>query len=508
METLDPSLSNFIFLRPLWLLALLLLPLLWSAQRAAQRQRDVWQRAVDPHLLPHLLAKQSQESASGASALLLSAAAIAILAMAGPSWRSLPAPLWQVESPLLIALDLSSAMAATDLPPSRLAQARSKIAHLLEQRRDGQVGLLVYAGDAFTVAPITRDGKTVRALLDSLSADLMPVDGQRADRAIDLASRMLKDAAFKRGDILVLTDRADAAAEDAARRALALGYQVSALGVGTASGAPIAGKQGFLTGADGQVQLARLDAGSLESLARAGAGAYAPISVDDTDLTLLDVINADQTGAERGETGEAEATGGDGGAQRVDDGYWLLLALLPLALAGFRRGWLAALGALTLGLHLAALSLVPTEAMAADPATPGETASVEAAAPPSAMSRFWTHLWQREDQQARQALDAGRLAQARALAPDAALRGSAAYREEDYAAAAEEWAREDSADAHYNRGNALAKSGKLKDAIAAYDEALAKAPAMPDATANRAAVEALLKQQQQQKQQDKSKQDG
>jgi len=502
MDALTPTLTNFIFLRPWWLLALLLLPLLWFAQRAAKRQRDVWQRAVDPHLLPHLIARQSQEASHGAGSLLLIGAALAILAMAGPSWRTLPAPLWQVESPLLIALDLSSAMQATDLPPSRLAQARSKIAQLLEQRRDGQVGLLVYSGDAFTVAPITRDGKTVRALLDSLSADLMPVDGQRADRAIDLAVRMLSAAAFSRGEILLLTDGVDDRAQEAARKALRAGFRVSALGVGTAGGAPIAGKEGFLTGADGQVQLARLDSASLQALAQVGDGSYATISVDDADLRMLGVLNASSADSERADDNAGLASGAsDGGAQRVDDGYWLLLALLPLALAGFRRGWLAAFGGIAVAASLASMSLLPTPAMAADPPVASETAAVQTPAAPSGLEKFWDGLWQRDDQRARQALDAGQIEQARELAPDPALRASAAYRGEDYAAAAKDWAREDSADAHYNRGNALAKAGKLADAVKAYEQALAKSPDMADALANKLAVETLLKQQQQQKSQ-------
>src|SRR5262249_28480086 len=96
-----------------------------------------------------------------------------------------------------------------------------------------------------------------------------------------------------------------------------------------------------------------------------------------------------------------------------------------------------------------------------------------------------------------------------ALTRDPALEGAAAYRGGDYAAAADAYAGRDDADGHYNRGNALAKAGRYEDALAAYDAALARAPGMPDAVANRKAVADLLerkKQQQQQQQQQNQQQ--
>src|SRR3546814_17122222 len=77
--------------------------------------------------------------------------------MAGPSWRTGEQPLLQGEAPLVVVLDMSGAMLANDLPPSRLLQARAKLATLLQQRSGGQVGLVVFAADAYTVAPLTRD---------------------------------------------------------------------------------------------------------------------------------------------------------------------------------------------------------------------------------------------------------------------------------------------------------------------------------------------------------------
>jgi Ca-activated chloride channel family protein len=149
-------------------------------------------------------------------------------------------------------------------------------------------------------------------------------------------------------------------------------------------------------------------------------------------------------------------------------------------------------------------------ALAADPATEAAGAPVATTTAPAADS-WWDGLWQRADQRAYQALNRGDAASARALAKDPAIAAAAAFRGDDYAAAAETWSGQDDADAHYNRGNALAKAGKLPEALAAYDEALKRSPGMDDAIANRKLVADLLQQQQQQQdgqQQDGQKQEG
>src|SRR5690606_39240701 len=262
---------------------------------------------------------------------------------AGPGWRQDELALRQDARALVVALDLSEAMLAPDLPPSRLLQARAWLATLLEGR-DGEVGLLAFADDAFTVAPLTDDAANVAIFLDALAPEVMPVDGHRPDRAIHAAMTLLAQAGHARGDILLMTHDADEAAVSAAARAHAAGLRVSVLGLGRPAGASYRDRGGSL-------QPSRLDAAALQRVAEAGGGRYASLAGGPVAPDAL--LPGHWSGSDRA---AREATG-----TRVwrDGGYWLLPALAALVLLAFRRG--AAL------MTLAACLLLPPGVHAAGP---------------------------------------------------------------------------------------------------------------------------------------------
>ena len=421
------------FVRPDALWALLALPLLVAIWWLRRRRSNVWRQTVDAHLLRHLLVGRDRRAWGGVILLLLGTA-IAIVALAGPSWRQVAQPLWQTPSPLVVALDLSSRVTATDLPPSRLLQARAKLATLLRERQGGEIALLVYADDAYTVAPLTDDMANVALYLDALAPDVMPRDGQRADRALETAVKLLQQSGARSGDILLLTDRADADAEQAAASARAQGFVVSVLGLGTPQGAA------YRNG-EGQIVPARLEEGTLRGVASRGGGRYARIAADDKDLAALDVltprVSADDSREGQGRTWR-------------DEGFWLLPPLMLLALFAFRRR-----GLLVVLVMIAALPMaMPTSAHAAE--------------------GTW---WQRADQ-----LDQQRLST-----------GVDAYRKGDFKAAQQQFEGIDTDAGWYNLGNALARQGQYDAAIDAYDRALKAHPGMADAVANRAAVDAARK---------------
>ena len=462
--------ASFHFLRPMWLLALACLPLVWLALRPRGGDAGAWRGAVDAHLLPHLLVGNDARAQRLPRVLALMVWILACLALAGPAWEQLPQPLFRNRAARVFALELSATMAAQDIKPSRYERARYKIADMLKRSGDMQTALIAYAGDAFVVAPLTDDANTVANLLDALDPGVLPAPGNDTARAIELGEKLIHQAGLDRGELLLLADAVSDDALAAARRARKGGVRVSVLGVGSAQGAPVALAQGgFLKNAAGDIVLPKLDAEALASLASTGDGRYASVAPDASDIDAM--LAAPLAHASAQATPVQVAT-----ARFRDRGPWLLLALLPLAALGFRRGWL-----MLLPLLLVAHS-------------------------PDAAAFSWRDLWQRPDSQARAELDSGHPKDAQALAHDPVLRGAAAYRAEDFAAAEQDFAQRRDADAAYNRGNALAKQKQYAQALSAYDEALKAQPDMADALANKQAVEDWLKQQQEHKQQQQDQQ--
>jgi Ca-activated chloride channel homolog len=454
----NEALQQFHFLRPLWLLALLALPLWLMIAARRSGAREALASLVDAELLPHLL--QGRERRHRAPGLLLTLGwVLAVLAMAGPTWNRVAQPMYSQRAAQVVAISLSQHMLARDVAPSRLDRARYKVRDLLAANHDGLNALIAYAGEAFVVAPLTSDAGSLRDLLDALAPDTMPVDGDNAAQAITRGVELIRNANVGGGSLVLVTDDADGAALAAAHKAGADGVRVSVLGVGTPQGGPVPlADDGFQRDAQGGLSMARRNDDALRSLAAAGGGRYVAMTDDSADIDAL-----------RGElrnTGAAQLVDGLQGDEWQDRGPWLLLPLLPLVALSFRRGWLA----------LLPLVLLPS-------------------LPQPAHASSWSDLWRRPDQQAAAALKQGDPKQAQQLARDPALRGAAAYRAGDYAAAANTLRNQSGTDAQYNLGNALARQGDYQGALDAYDRALTADPANADAKANRKAVEDWLHQQ-------------
>jgi Ca-activated chloride channel family protein len=344
---------------------------------------------------------------------------------------------------------------------------------MLRASGDGQVGLIAFAGDAFVVAPLSDDAETLLAMLDALSPQIMPVRGSRPDLGLAKAGELLAAVGARDGEvILVSDDPGDDRALSAAGTLANQGHRVSVLGVGTSEGAPVPGAKD----ADGKPVISRLAEPGLEALARAGGGDYATLTPDGADLARILHTQVGRIDPRRG----AEGTQPE---RWQGLGPLICLALLPLGAVAFRRGWL--LGPLL-----------------------GLTLSQGVLAPGSAQALTWNDLWQRPDQQAAAALKQGEPDKALGLGPTPEQRGTASYRLKDYPSAAEAFGAVDTADAAYNRGNALAQAGRLEEALGAYDQALAREPGMEDALYNRAKVEELLRRQRKQEQQQDQAQSG
>ncbi|MGH8296256.1 MAG: VWA domain-containing protein [Steroidobacteraceae bacterium] len=326
--------SHFHFLHPYWLLALppLVALAVWLARRHGRG--GAWSQLLDGELLPLLWLS---EGGAGRSPWPLIGLlwTLAVLALAGPTWQRQITAAYRTPATWIVAVELSPSMDATDLPPSRIARARFGIDDLLSAAHDARVGLVAFAGDAYTVAPLTTDVATIRNLAQPLAPSLMPESGDRLAPALDDAASLLQASRGRDRQVIVLTDgfTDPASALIAARKLHAQGITVNIVGVGTSSGAPEPdGNGGFVRNSSGQVVLSRLDAGLLQQVARAGGGRFVPLSA-------LPQLIADLHRAGSREMSSGVAAPHVRLASWLDDGVWLLPAILLLAALVARRGW-------------------------------------------------------------------------------------------------------------------------------------------------------------------------
>ena len=293
-------------LRPWWLLSLLplLAAWLWLWRRHDPVAR--MQRVVDPHLLPYLLVGEGRSRGLKPIHLLGLVWLLGALALAGPSWRAAPSPFPQ-DPGLVIVLKAGNSMQAKDVQPSRLERARHKLRDLLALRRGDATGLVVYSGSAHLVMPLTRDERIIPIMLEELSPDLMPVDGDVLADALQEAQRLLQRADAP-GSVLVVADSVSKAqADDLAQDNPGLPLQFLSV----------------------QAPGTQTDAGLAQAAAALGADLEA-LSVDEQDIKRI----------ARRARNLAAATQGSGDERRAEDaGFFLLPLIALLALAWSRRGW-------------------------------------------------------------------------------------------------------------------------------------------------------------------------
>jgi Ca-activated chloride channel family protein len=464
-----PALLEFHFLRVEWLW---LLPLwgviLWFLPKIQSSQID-WAQWISPPL-QRLFIVSSQISQHRKKQLQVGFALIWVLstlALAGPAWERLPQPLLVRDQARVILLDLSYSMLATDLQPNRLERTRYKIEDLLNRFQEGQTAIVLYAGDAHTLVPLTEDVETIRTLLPSLHPSLMPVRGSRPDLAFENVIEMLNQVDIQNSHLVWITDGIDDQQVKPLQNLLSSQrHKLTVLAVGTPSGAPIVLEKGnYLKDTNNNIVIPQLDLAPLKAVAEILGGQVLPVQYDDSDLDRLVAFEEKDQGFQEQ---EEELTTD----RWREEGPWLFVLLLPLVALIFRRGWLFVL----------VLTSWPSLSQAWE----------------------WRELFINDNQRAYELLEEGQAAEAAQTFDDSTWQGIAAYKAQEYEEALQYWSNEESPITSYNRGNALARDGMLPEALEAYDQALAAEPDWEDAQFNRDLVAKLLDAQQKQSPEDKS----
>ena len=392
---------------------------------------------------------------------------LGVLFSAGPSFEKKQVPVFQSKSARVIVMDMSYSMYSTDILPNRLTQARFKSLDMIELFKEGDTALVAYAGTAYTISPLTNDATTLSNLIPSLSPDIMPDKGSNVLAGLDMAKELLNQAGYIDGDIILITDGIEQEEQsDVTSFINNTTFRLNIYGVGSEQGAPIKLPEGgFLKDRYGQIVIPTINISQLKSLATRSGGKFARYQPSNSDInTFSPMANSELL---KDET-QSQAL------WRIDAGIYGLLLLLPFGLYLFRRS--AFLGAVLL------LTFLPQQ---------------------NAYALELPTLLKNTDQRALTAYKNEEYDKA-ANAKSNQLKGAALYKQGKYNAALDAFGQDKSATGYYNYGNALAKAGKLEEAINAYKQAQTLQSDFSQAADNQALVEQLLNQQEQQNQQEQS----
>lgn len=430
-------LNEFHFLRPYWLLALFIPVLLSMVMRKNDSVYSSWAKVCDEQLLKYLLVTGSDKQRKLPYILAILISFLIIIALAGPTWVKKRNPVLSVVNPVMVLLNLSHNMWGKDVKPSRVVRSEYVIKDILQEFKTTETGMIVYSKEPFLISPLAEDVSLVENILPQLEQNIMPENGDRLDRAIDMAVSRMQAAGFAKGNLIVLTadvgERFDAALESAAK-AYNEGFEVNVIKV---SG----------------------DANDkLEMLAKKGGGVY--LNYNKSYKALIDKINSIY---------EQELKQSDN-IQTVweDMGYYLLWLPAVILLYYFRKGVIISGVVLVLSYNA------------------------------------YAGMFLNNNQEAMKYFESGEYAKAADKFENTQWKAAAAYKNGDFSSAYENFAKFNDTTALYNQGNALAKSGKIKEAIAKYEEVLKQDKDFADAAFN---LEYLKKQQQQQnKEQQQNKQ--
>ena len=466
--------SDFHLLRPEWTLLILPLAILFFFKQVKPLKAGSWQSIISPKLQQHVLF-QTHVKGTGRylQSVLWLAALLGILAMSGPSWEKQNTDVYRSQQGLVIGLDLSLSMTSQDVAPSRVQRAKYKIIDALQAQQGQNIGLIAYAGDAHVVSPLTQDNNTITALLSPLDPYIMPSQGSNLVKLAQETVNLFQQAASSPRTLLLVTDGVESRdIEQAAQLLNQANIQLAILAVGTEQGAPMVQPDGrFFKDSQGQVIMPPLEWSNLQQLANATGANIERLTSNDRDISNLLSSFSLSTQFKKDDDEKMQFD------QWLDSGYWLLLPMLLLCLAAFRKGIVLSVALLVMWQPNDSFAQVSLPDALLNGDQQGERYFTQD--PAKAAEHFNDPKW----------------------------KASSLYKAGDYQGALDIWQQFDDAQSLYNQGNALAQLQQLEPAIEAYDQALSQNPDLEDAKANKALIEQLLKNQQENPQQNQDSSD-
>ncbi len=276
----------FRFEEPAYLYLLLLLPVCVALYLYSNyRKRKAIQKFGDPELIGNLMPDASRHRPDVKFTFVLAAIGLFAVLLARPQFGSKLETVKRQGVEVMIALDISNSMLAEDVQPSRLEKAKRLVAQLVDRMQNDKVGMIVFAGDAFTQLPITSDYISAKMFLESIEPSLITKQGTAIAAAINLASRSFTPQEEVGRAIIVITDgeNHEGGVSEAIKNVTDKGIQVNVLGVGMPDGAPIPieGTNDYRRDREGNVIVTRLNEPMCQEIAKEGKGIY--VRVDNTN---------------------------------------------------------------------------------------------------------------------------------------------------------------------------------------------------------------------------------
>lgn len=285
----------FRFADPTYLYLLIILPFIAAFYLYSNlKRRKAIKKFGDPELMAQLMPDVSKYRPDVKFWLVFSALALTIVLMARPQFGTKAEKVKRSGVEVIIALDISNSMMAEDITPSRLQKAKMVVSKLVDELDQDKVGMIVFAGDAFTQLPITSDYVSAKMFLETTTPELITRQGTAIGAAVDLAARSFTPQKGVGKAIVLITDgeNHEEGALEAVKAAEKKGIVVHVLGVGSLDGSPIpvAGSSNFRKDRQGNVIITKLNEGMCKELSAAGKGIYA--RVDNTNSAQKALISA------------------------------------------------------------------------------------------------------------------------------------------------------------------------------------------------------------------------
>lgn len=286
----------FRFEHPEYLYLLLIIPVLAFMQLVFQHQRKKkLKKFGNIELISHLMPDVSFVRPAVKFYLLLLALTTLIITIASPQFGTKLETVKRKGIEVIIALDVSNSMNATDVEPSRLARAKLAIERLTDRLVNDRIGLIVFAGEAYVQLPITTDYASAKLFLSNIDTNIVPTQGTAIGSAIRLATNSFSQQKDINRAIVVITDgenhedNAIAAAKEAKEK----GIKVYTVGMGSPEGAPIPvspnNPNSFMKDNDGNVVITKMNAALLKGIAEVADGKY--IAANNIRAGINDLID-------------------------------------------------------------------------------------------------------------------------------------------------------------------------------------------------------------------------